>query len=291
MNRLDNLIAEIEEDFSQYKSAGLIDRASLYRWANIALKNFGQSICSIQETVITVEKGFAPLPKNFFSLHLAVKCSYKGWQAKEEDIPILQNTLVWKERVEKQITYNQCNPCCKEVGEVEVTENYYFNDKTFTVAYDNFMPLRLAKGINRDSCANSCVNKIFNKAEHEINIQNNTLYTNFTEGLVYMQYYGIEMDENGLPLVPQTPKAHVETYLEYHLKRRLLEKIMSNGDDVNAINLLKYYVDQERMSFPLAMADAKYQTLTPDSYRKLAMINKRDMLKVESLLPFIQKFK
>jgi hypothetical protein len=289
MNKtLDSLIAEIEEEYKQYKTAGLIDKTSMYRWGNLAIRKFGQSLCTLQETSVVVDNGQGVLPDNFHSLQYAIKCSWKGFFAEEKDIPILQNSLVWKEKIERQITFNPCDPCCIEETESVITEKVYYNDTAFNVYYDSPIPLRLGKSMKRDLCAKECKNLLIKDSEHEISINNQILYTNFTEGIVYLQFYGWETDSKGIVMIPETPRTHLETYLEYHLKRKLIERVFANGDDVNVVNLLRYLRDEEARSLPLAEADCKYITLTPNSYNKIKNSNARAMGRIESLLPNIR---
>lgn len=281
---VESLIAEIKEEFKQYDSAGLIDDASLLRWANKGLKRFGQSIATRQDTIVQVSHGQATLPAGFHSLHMALKCSGKGYYCKEESIPVLQNSLMWKERIERKQSWNSCAPCCKEECETVITENVYINDAQMTFYYDSPQLLKLGKQTKRDVCAKGCRNLAVVDSEYEININNLTMFTNFDEGSVYIEFYGLEM-EDGFPLIPETPRGELDTYIEYYLKMRLLEVLLTNKDDANLATLFQYYVRKEGTQFGLAMSDAKFSTLTPDSYRKLAVSNKLRLMRQEITIP------
>jgi hypothetical protein len=282
--QIDLIIAEIEEEFSQYKSAGLIDRASMYRWANLELRRFGQALFPLHETSVQIQNGEGRLPKNFHSLHLALKCTWKGYHVEKDKEPLLQKSLVWEEKVEHHRTFNPCDPCCYEETSSVIEEKVYYDGAMFRVYYDNPIPLRLGKTlIKNGTCSADCKNRFVVDSPYEININNFVLHTNFPDGIVYIQYYGLEMDEKGLLMVAETPRNFLETYIEYHLKRKLLEKIAFNGDDVNVVNQLKYIREEERRLLPSAEADVKFMTLTPDSYRKIKENNRRNMQRVESL--------
>lgn len=281
---IDNLIVEIEQDFKQYKTAGLLDRASMYRWANTALKKFGQSICTMQEAVVQVKKGQAPLPEGFHSLHMAVKCSPKGYYCEEKSVPVLQNSLMWKERIERTKSWNSCEPCCTEECEKTIVENIYLNDAAISFYYESPVLLKLSKSIKKEICTSTCRNLAVRESPNEINIIGTTLQTNFSEGTVFLQYYGLEL-ENGFPLIPETGRGELATYIEYYLKMRWLEVLLTNKDDPNINQLFTYYVQKEKQQFSLALSDAKFSTLTPSSYRKLAMSNRLNMLRHEILIP------
>lgn len=283
--KIDSIIAEVESSLSSYKAAGLIDKVSLYRWTNQVLKKFGQSICTMTEKVIHVKDGVAHLPDGFFSLHFAIYCSPKGYYVNPSEKPGILNSQIWKQRIERKSEWNSCDPCCTTESESIITEEVYIDDTKVSFYYENPIVLRLGKAFKKDFCTNDCKNKYILESPYEINIVGTTLYTNFNEGTIYMQYYGLEQDERGLPLIPDTPKGEVAVYVEYHLKKKIIEQILTNGDDVNLINLLNYYTQQEREKYIAAMADAKFQTLNFNSYRKLAEQNRRTIQKVENLLP------
>jgi hypothetical protein len=282
---LDNIIAEIESDFEAYKASGLIDKSSMYRWAYLNLKKFGQSICELTETTITVKAGEAQLPQGFHSLELAAKCDLSSYYCKDEDIPLIQNTLMWKEKVERKVTGLSCTPCCTTTEEKTITENVYINGKQVSLFYSSPMMLKLGKGMKRDRCSKNCRNLVVYDCPHEIIINNNTLYTNFAEGTVYMQYYGIPHTEDGDIVIPETDRGELATYIEYALKQRLIEKLLTNGDDPNLATLLQYYNGKEKVQYGLAMADAKMSTLKPSSYRRLTQANRSHMANIAYLLP------
>ena len=285
--RLETLIADIEADLSQYKATGLIDKVSMYRWTINALKRFGQSICVLQEKVVQVKNGQAFLPNNFHSLQFAVKCDPKGYHTKEESKPVVQNSLIWKERVERSSQWNSCDPCCSTDTEKIITENIYLDDHLVSFYYERPIPLKLKKSMIRDYCAKTCRNIAVLDCPYEITINGTTMYTNFNEGTIYLQYYGIKSEEingNQVPEIPETPRDHLREYIEYHLKMKLMEKISSNGD-ANAANLLGYFSAKEAQWWPLAQSDAKLTTLTPESYVKIGRNNRLKMARVEMLIP------
>lgn len=282
---IDNLLADMEAELPQYKTAGLMDRASMYRWTYKALKRFGQSICSLQEALVHVRNGFGKLPDNFHSLEFAVKCSPRGYHCNEEDKPVLQNSLIWKERVEVKTEWNSCDPCCTTESEKIITENTYINDRKLSFYYDTPIPLKLSKSVKRTFLADNCRNLGIRECPYEINIVETTLNTNFTEGTVFIQYYGIPTAEDGLPIIPDTPRGDLLSYIESYLYTRLYKKLLSNGDDVNIGTLYQISAQETDQLFRAASADARYMSLQPSSYQKVAQLNRYYMMRQEFLLP------
>lgn len=279
---IEQILIEIEEDFKSYFEAGLIDRASLLRWGKLALGRFGQSILTKQEDFVIVDNGVGNLSENFHSLHYAVKCTPSGYD--EEAAPVLQNSIFWKERTERSHLYLSCEPCCQDVEEKTIVEKIYMDDNYFNVYYSEPTPLRLRPHIIKSYCAKDCKN-VGVQSEYEISINNSKLHTNFKEGVVYMQYYGYETDEDGYYMIPETPRGELALYIEAHLKSKVLERVLLNGDDKNVGSLLEYQKREEMTLKAAAIRDVRYKTLTPQSYAKIARLNKYNIQKYEVLLP------
>lgn len=285
---LNNLQAEIETTFKSYKNSGLLDRISIKTWVYDALKDFGQSICQLQEEIVHIKNGQAALPENYHSLEIAMKCNPSGISACEEDELVVQNSMIWRERFERSTLWNSCTPCCKTNAEDKtIIELVVMNNKEVSFFYDEPVLLRLGKSMKKsEACSETCRNAYNTPCDYEISIVGKTLYTNFPEGIVYMQFYGLEKDKDGVLLIPETPKGRLGTYLKAYLKKKVLEEVITNGDDPNAITLLQYWAAQDAVEYEAAKADAKFKTLTPDSYRKLRDANRADNNRIKNLLPW-----
>jgi len=285
-----SLIAEIKESLKKYSTAGLLDDASMYRWIYRALKTFGQSICVLHEKTLEIRDGKTNLPPNFHSLLFITRCDWMGYHCDNESKELLQHTSIWKERVENYTKFNPCDPCCIEYDEKIVTEKIYYKEGNLDVYYGNHRPLRISKHVNRDVCAANCKNLGLTNNKHgEVSISEKVLYTDFPTGAVTIQYYGVTMDEEELPIIPDTPRGFLEEYVEYHVKRKSLEDIVMNGDDT-AINILKHMFEMEKQMQGPAVSDAKFMSLTPESYRKINRQNKIQMAKFESLIPSLPTY-
>lgn len=286
MISLDSFIAEIKSDLYSYNKAGLISDIDIYKYVMRGLKKFGGTIMTLQDHVVEVSNGHGVLPSNFYSLYIAYKCDRKGYYVKEPKyVDTLQQSYMWVERVEKKNIWNSCDPCCKEESEKTIVEKMYFRDVEAEFHYHNPTILKLGKRTDFNSCHKDCRNRLVKDAPHEININGTTMYTNFNEGVVYLQYYGLPIDEEGRPYIPATAKGELETYLEYFVKRYLIEKLILNNDDINLRTMFQYYVQQENIQLGLALTEIKM--LTPNSYRRLKNLNRSTMLKYECMFPIM----
>lgn len=278
------LIEEIKNDFNKYSDSGLIDENSLYRDIVLGLRRFGNDVCGIHEKVLTVKNGMVRLPDNFFSLYLAALCEPLGYRInKGPDVEThdLQSSHYYREKVVTNEKWNECDPCCNEVEENVIKENLYFKRNLVEFYYQKPQLLRLGKSFTKNSCHNKCRNKLVRDNPNEININNFTLYANFNEGEVYIQYYGLPQNEDGTLELPDTSNGHLETYLEYYLKRRLTERLMGNNDAQGLSNLYNVFKQEEQVALRNASNELKMKSLTPQSMRRLSRLNKLEALQYE----------
>lgn len=268
----EEFLGEIKTDLSQYFESGLIDDASVLRWVNQALKKFGPTIMIFHEAVVEVENSKGKLPENFFSLSKALKCTKSHIRCNKDTKKILVKSLFWTDVQLKQKGWEMCDECGDSETDIEeytISEKTYIDGTMFDKVYKNPVELRLSPMFKKSVCADECFNKYNSNSPFEINIIGNTMYTNFKEGDVYVKYKGLELDENGITIIPETPKGEVETYVMYFVKRNIFEIVLVNSQDTNIANIFKYFVDMERSQLALAITEAKFMGLTPSSMYKL----------------------
>ena len=273
--RFEEFLAEFKSEKESYLSAGLIDDLSVYKWVTQALKPLGANIMVLQDVVIDIKNSEGSLPSNFFSLEAAYLCEPKGFYYKKESEPVLQRSWQWKERIEQSAKWNSCDLCCVEDEEKIITERVYFDDVEVSLYYKNPILLKLGRGFKRSACTEQCRNLLVKNSPNEIVINGNTLYTNFKEGTVYMQYYGIETDEQGFVIIPELGLGNVEQYVTTYVNWKFYEKILTNQDDPNVVTLFQYYsqmVDRHKM---LALTESKFSKLTPDDIAQIGVNNRR----------------
>jgi hypothetical protein len=130
------------------------------------------------------------------------------------------------------------------------------------------------------------MNRYVNDNPHEINIlKRNTIQANFNTGTIYIQYYGLPVDEEGYIDVPDTANGHLNKYIEYYLKRRCAERLIGNSDAQGIQTLYPIYAQQESTALRNASSELKLSKLTPKDFRKMQMKNRLDVLNYEINLP------
>jgi len=281
-------IAELTSDLQKYDEAGLINYRSLNLWLQTSIKRFGNNVMVPTDKVLKVENGRVELPENFWKLDLAIKCDPEGVKVVSGDVKSVITNDTYKTRLQENYVWdNQSNTHIKK-DYTQITEVVYMDNNIVNYTYNNPVILKLTKGMKKESCSKTCRNlqsKFTHSSPWEINILNNFMQTNFTKGFVYIQYEGLPTDENGDLLIPESPNGHLQEYLMYHCKAKLIENLMGNGDDTNLINMYKIYTSKEERYFSLAMTEVKFMGLSHDWDVKMKNKMRRDTMKFENLFP------
>lgn len=271
---IDTVIAEVRNSLKGLDTSGLIDDLTMYDLAFKALKRFGNLITTLHETVIRVQDGRAELPINFHNLKVALKCDRSHYSTDCEKDE-LQTSFMWKERTEKTDSWNECADCDKTYSEKTIIEKVYLHGKETRFSYKSPTLLKLGRHSNKNFVGTDCQNKSVKECPYEITINNRTLYANFTDGNIYIKYYGLETDDDGKPYIPETPFEGVEKYVRASLEMSIFKDLWLNGDDAGIENKLQFLVSQEDKALSFALLDAKAATLTLNGFKNLERQNKK----------------
>ena len=163
------------------------------------------------------------------------------------------------------------------VTNVVLAEKIYFETDEYQFNYKPMGLLSLGKYRNKSAIAEECRNKHVHTNPKEIMIKNDIVFTNYPEGTIYMQYFGLEETEEGDIEIPDSSRGAVAKYVEDYIKYKVVEKIVLNQDDTNLVNLMGLLKANMQESYSLAKADVNFDCLTPESFRKLKMLNTRDL--------------
>lgn len=283
---IDTFLADFKANNAKHDAAGIIDDLSIYAWVNQALRKFGSNILVIHDCVVEVKNSKAFLPDNFYSLHrdAIYRCIPKGYYC-ENPTPVLQSTLMWTERTELNHTWNLCDPSCVQGSEKIITEKVFINDCEVQYYYHNPQKLYVHKSIRRKGYNRKRFG-LSEQGECTVMINGQTLHAGFKNGYIYLEYYGLPLDEQGRPEIPDVGRNILQEYVEYFVYMKHYEKVLRNEEDKNVITLFNYYVQKERDMFHSVMRDVKFSTLTPRSFKRLKYLNRAEMLQYEINSPF-----
>lgn len=279
MSRIDEIIAQIRSDLSKYDAAGLIDEISLTRDIIRGLKDLGPAVTELHELMVEIEDQEAILPENFCSLHMAVLCDPKGYKVMSGSKYVLSSQLN-VERFERRNVWEECESCCQEQEEKVIVENVVLDNSHVKYYYQNPQLLELVKPKNKSWYSSKCKN-LGVKSDNKISVNKQTLTTNFKEGSVYIEYYGLPLDEDGLIDIPDTYSERIDTYLELKAKVALAERLIANNDAQQLTSIYSVWVQKEAIAQEKARNEIKMRSFTNESIRKLALKNRLETLKYD----------
>lgn len=241
---LDELMAEVLSSFKTYAANGMIDVADLIGEVRRINKSLGNKLRQNKEEMLYVEHGKVRLPLDFHMLNIAIGCY---------DYSVTQRVIAGDQRdyrlTETVVPVEGCAPTCPEIIEpcVRLTSCGQSYEIVETKAYEtyhytNFGRIKIEPG---NSIIQGCLNTRFN-CEQTAYIKNGFLYTNFDEGKIYISYMGEMEDEEGNLVVLDHDL--INPYYEYALKRRILENLYIDGEDVvQKLNLIELRYKEARI--------------------------------------------
>jgi len=218
----------------------------------------------------------------FFALYVAFLCERGGYSnpSNLDDIALKSNVYVEKKINNRR--WSECDPCCEETCESVIKETVYIKGNPVHFRYNNPKLLRLGKTLHKDMYASNCRNKYIQDSEEEIMITNGYMHTNFKEGIVYIQYNGFPLDGNGNIDIPETKNGNIETYLLYHLKDQLAERLIANDDaDAGLRSMKEFYWQKSQIALRSATNELARKAFSPRNLDRLQAVNKLDSLQYE----------
>lgn len=251
---VDSLIAEIESSNFFKDNPHLIDKASIYRWVHLALKNFGLNIMQKKSKVVEIENFQGTLDFDFGKLALAAHCDrgncvVHGTKDKLLDSYFYSDKMKTNYIVESSVKEDSAcaTDTCKD-SETRIIEKFYLHDTGCDVSlhYKNPCYVKLGRDVLNEICTKDCVNQYVKDSPYSIQIRNQTIYANFKEGVLYIEYYALPTDENGLPIIPHSDRGKLEQFIEAHIKVKILADAQLSKDAQNIQGIFGYYVDEER---------------------------------------------
>jgi len=262
---LEEFIADITASNYFKDNPHLVDEVSIARWVFLKLKNFGRNVMDMYEEVVHVQNFKAELPENFDSLSLAVFCQANMAEVEDSDLIKIQ-TDFYRQKLScfEDKVCEGCMPKCDSDECTEtIVEHLYVEGTKVNLYYSNPKYVKIgSRSLKGGSCSNDCVNRYVKNSPYSINIRGRHIDANFKEGFLYVRYYGTPMDEDCLPLIPKTQNGWLEEFLEYHVRRRILEDAIWSDDSKDKLTIFNYTVQKEEDLFNKAKADTSRLDMT-----------------------------
>lgn len=251
------IYSKIKREFKLFNSIGQLDESEFPTYTAEVLQKLGVSVYKESEAVIMVKNHKAAIPRDFGYAYAIYKCPHKEMFCNEKgehniaNDPIIGNQLVYTGIYN---TTARCEINC-DFPEAVVGQVRVWWDKELIREYYNPILLTLSPNV-KDRCTSHCLNLVHSGCD-EITMNNNEFITNFNDGDIYLKYWALPFDDNGIPMVPDIVeiKKAVEWYIKYQV---MLNYWMTNSVD-NVTNIWQ----KAEQEYEKAMGEARYISKLP----------------------------
>tara|TARA_R110000868_G_scaffold5241_1_gene32076 strand:+ start:1244 stop:2281 length:1038 start_codon:yes stop_codon:yes gene_type:complete len=267
----DQLLEDVSIDLHTFALENMIEPQTLIKLARRLNYDLGLRINQTKEAVLDVCHGKVKLPDDFYVFNYALICTdrvesvgYGGMSGGTniQEVPYNEVPSTVNQCAPPTVNCRTCNsnPCnntaacdlnhpivdpiptafdpLNPYGDTCIAPRVFMNCKGenyeliqvvspgLTRTYKSLVPLRM-KASQEIDC--ECPNLYYN-TPNEGWIKNGYLFTTFETGTVYINYQGELTDDQGNLMVPDHEL--LNEYYEYSLKKRILENLYLNGEDV-----------------------------------------------------------
>lgn len=260
----ESLIASIQEDLSSYDANNQLDPGRWYPWIKKVVTDIGVECFEYKHALVYINDYQGPLECDFQVLDSAfwvkTDCCNGGYPP-QGPVHYQGCSIIWDDTTtscatmtpdcaagESTCDFRTCS--LEKVNEVTVRE--YVQGLPYTYYIPLGVPLAVNQRVSKGWCLPHSI-CFGSRSNQEITIANGTIYTNFKEGVILLNYYTYPVDENGIPKIPDNPKYKLA--IEHYLKWKILENLWINNDDMAVEKKMLYYKNEfQTVSYP----DAEY---------------------------------
>jgi len=268
--------AETETLLSSFAETGNIDKVSVKGAVITCLRQMGNNITEVRETIVDVVNSKALLPETFKSLKLALKLNPEAYSLSDES---LKSNYLVKTRIENPAWYNQVTNEYETTCDSKLVTEITYYDGGYSKQYYTPEWLTLVKGIKKDVLSVDCENlhpSIRGKYPHEINITSRTLNTNFKEGQIYLQYNSLPTDEDGDLIIPEISTNDLLEYVKVYVKSEIAESLIVNNQNAQGLKeMLPLWLQKLPSLKASALRECKFGSLNKGWESKFAIQNRR----------------
>ena len=250
------LYSKIKREMKSFTNADLIDSIDFPQYTADVIRQFGNGTLKEADAFCNIVNGKCRLPIDFKQLYAAYTCNITGSNCHTNQNLQYTDVIEYDSTCELLQRGQGCEfDCCGDKLITRVTVKQYVNDNIIDTDYGNFCLMQISPNV-KDACADNCLN-INSSSSKEITISEGTLYTNFTDGTVYMQYYAFPMDDKGLPMIKDSYE--MEKVVEWYIKWNIMLNFWFNDEIQNAQGK---WQKAEQM-YKEALAELKYMDKLP----------------------------
>ena len=244
----ETLISQVKQGLRSYFDSGSLNEILIPTYIYDCLRKLGVRAMEYNEDFITIEEFKGKLPNNFLSLKDAYLCNSNY----EVNSPITTSLFEYYKKVNCSDCLEGCDTECEVfTHKYESVPSWVITKMTPTLLKVNFSC--------KKHCSDDCKG-IFENSDNVINISKKSISTNFNSGTIYLQYWSLPQDEDGL-MVPEI--VEVEQYIINYLYFKLFEELyhVVTDESINIIERkLQFYRQTQMQKYEAALNVLKSQT-------------------------------
>jgi len=288
------IYAIVKEELKSYFDTGAIDDLMFPTYLNKCLNKLGKTTYKVVPTPLYVEDYEARLPDNFISVKEAWMCaevplnSYQvasSFYSQSASCITIQVSpvIVNGESCNNPICENSnCNGCMPEVIQAvyktngEIERSYI---KQYLLKPGNISAKQNCDVGYSENWAQSI--KEYNpyaSSYDSFDIRDNKFVTNFRNGIVHLNFYAEDYDDDDNQLIPDNYR--IREYIEAFIKYKMFETLFNQTNDETFNQIEKKYIMYKQAAdeaFVLASTETKKQTVWEKQRRIKNTLNRNNM--------------
>lgn len=274
-----SLYGKVRRFLSKYASTNLIDEGEFPTYIKEVLRLLGVGVLKENDAVIRINNFKGVIPEDFSILYAAYKCS-PTFNSKTFVHPqggaSVYHDVTWE--LLQGDKNCEINCVCQNDSRVleKITFKTFVQEEPVTGSFTNPVLLTLSPNVKKKMCTEDCEN-LFATSPFEFTLDNGHIYTNFTDDFVYIKYWSLATDENGIPLIPDLEET--EKALEWYIIFQTLLKWWVNNQVPDLEKRLKYVEDKYNDFFTQAYNERKF----PSFSRVVSLIRRKRKINKVSL--------
>lgn len=271
-----SLIAEVLTGIKRYDDLGLVDETTLEIELANELKRFGSNIMELGAMVLDINGGKADLPLTFSKLKKAIRVdAYKVEPEIEIDDRWLTDYSV-RRVTETDYQWDNGSDSHYKKSYKDIVYKKLIRGSKVKFHYQPTEIVALTKNFSKDFISDDCLNKKVQsiKGCAEINIVGNKLYSNFSEGELYIEYERLP-EEDGELFIPDIP--NLIKYLINHLSYTALKSVWINEEADAVQNKMMFFKNETTLSWQPAMTAVKFERLPSDWNKRFQNNQKKNI--------------
>jgi len=217
------LIAQVRNKLQTYFEEDKADESVLYPRIRRCLAKLKLNHHPVKCSVLEVESCMTPLPEDFQRMCLALYCTKcESIHNNDERFKIITEE---QHVCELNLCESSCDVCHDHCGNMfRIVQK--FPDRTTKLSWTEFDVLCPSKDMIPHCEAGSL--NLQSRSRNEITIKNNTLHTNFDNGLVYITYVA-KLEKQNEYLIPD--KEQIIEWIEADLIHEIFQTMFYNGNN------------------------------------------------------------